>query len=60
MNYDWKLTIKKGIKYFIIFALPILVNQFVVAYPDWAQLTVGGLLVMAVNWGKHWAEIKWL
>lgn len=60
MNYDWKLTIKKGVKYFVIFLLPFLVNQFVVAYPDWAQLTLGGLLVMGVNWGKHWAQIKWL
>ena len=60
MNYSFKKTLYKGLKYLIIFGLPFLVDQFIVAYPEWAQLTVGGGVVMLANWGKHWAQIKWL
>lgn len=52
MNFSFKTMIWKGIKYFIIFAIPFLVNQFIVAFPQIAQLTVGALLVMLVNWIK--------
>lgn len=51
-QYSLAKTFGKGIKYFIIFALPIMADKLIVAYPDWAQLTVGGLLVMLVNWLK--------
>lgn len=51
-DYSFKKTIGKGIKYFLIFLLPILVDRFVVSYPGIAQLTVGALLVMLVNWLK--------
>ena len=50
--YSFKKTIGKGIKYFVIFLLPILVDRFIVNYPQIAQLTVGAMLVMAVNWLK--------
>lgn len=60
MNYNWKLTAKKIAKYFIIFAIPWAVDQFIVSYPGLAQITLGALLVGLANWGKHWAGIKGL
>ena len=48
-TYSFKQTIQKGIKYFVLFGLPILVDKFIVSYPDVAQLSVGAILVMAVN-----------
>ena len=52
-NYEYKKTLLKGLKYFGIFLLPILFNAFVVSYPEWAQLTVGGLFVMIIDWIKR-------
>ena len=51
-TYSFKKTLGKGLKYIIIFALPLAVDQLIVAYPDWAQLTLGGVLVMVVNFLK--------
>ena len=51
-NYSLAKGLGKFLKYIIIFALPVAVDQLIVAYPDWAQLTLGGLLVMAVNFLK--------
>lgn len=59
-NYSFKLTIKKVIKYFIIFIIPFLVDRFIVQYPGIAQITIGALLVGISNFGKHWAGIKWM
>lgn len=52
MEYSVKKTILKGIKYIIIFSLPFLVDRFIVNYPQYAQITIGGLLVMLVNYLK--------
>lgn len=49
MDYSLKQGVAKALKYVVIFLLPQLVDWFVVAYPEWAQLTVGGLLVWLVN-----------
>ena len=48
-DFSWKQMFVKGCKYIVIFGLPKLVDIFIVAYPEWAQLTVGGALVMLVN-----------
>lgn len=48
----------KGLKYFVIFALPFLATIFIQNVPDIANLTIGGLLVMAVNYLKVKAEVK--
>jgi len=56
MKYSLKIGLLKALKYIAIFALPILVNQFVVAYPQLAQLTVGGILVMLTNYLKIKAQ----
>ena len=48
MNYSFLKGIKKGVVSAIIFAVPlILLNN-----PDWANLTIGGVLVVAVNFLK--------
>lgn len=52
MNFSYKQMFWKGVKYFVIFALPFLVSQFIVQFPELAQLTVGGLLVMLANFLK--------
>jgi len=57
-NYSFKLTLLKGLKYFVIFLLPVLVDQFVIAYPVVAQLSIGGLLVMGTNWLKNHAGLR--
>lgn len=52
MKYSWKRGLKKAIIYTIIFLLPVLVDQFIIKFPDIAQTTIGGLLVMLVNFIK--------
>jgi hypothetical protein len=52
MKYDIKIGLKKGVEYFVIFLLPILVDKFIYSYPQLAQLSVGALLVMVVNFLK--------
>ena len=54
-EFSWKQNIGKGIKYLVIFVIPVLVDKFVVVYPEWSQLTIGALLVMLVNVAK----VKW-
>ena len=57
-NYSYKKTVRKGIKYFVVFAFPFLVNAFVIQFPDVAQLSIGGLLVMGMNFLKHKMGVK--
>jgi uncharacterized membrane protein len=52
MDFSIKKMVLKGLKYVLIFALPMLVNAFIVKFPQYAQLTVGGILVMLVNYLK--------
>ena len=52
VSYSFKTTLLKGLKYLVLFGLPVLVDKFVVAYPEIAQLTLGAVLVMAVNFFK--------
>ena len=56
-NYSYSKTIKKGLRVFVLFLLPILVDKFIIAYPELAQLTIGGILVMGVNYLKHRMKI---
>ena len=58
--YDFKVTLKKGIIYFVLFLLPVLVDKFLVSYPEIAQLTIGGLLVMGTNFLKHKVGVRFL
>lgn len=70
MNYSFAITLKKGIKYVVLFAIPFIAAQFMNLFPQiadmtlidvvkalipeyWMNLTVGGLLVMILNWLKN-------
>lgn len=53
MEFSYKKMALKGVKYFILFLLPVLVDNFIIKYPEIAQLTIGSLLVMLVNWLKN-------
>ena len=49
--------LKKGLKYLLVFGLPFVIDQFVVSYPQVAQLSVGTLLVMGLNFLKVRANL---
>ena len=52
MTYSFKTTLLKMVKYFVAFALPAIVDRFIVSYPAIAQLTVGTILLGILNWLK--------
>lgn len=58
MNYSFKTTIGKVIKYFVIFLLPFLVDKFIIQYPELAQISIGALLVGIVNYLKVGVGVK--
>lgn len=58
MQLSYKITLQKGIKYFIAFILPFAVDQFIFAMPDIANLTIGTCLLMLVNALKVKYDIK--
>ena len=47
-KYSFAKGLGKGILSIIVFAVPIVIN----AFPEWANLTIGGLLTIAVNFIK--------
>jgi len=52
MKYSPKKGIIKGIKYFIIFLIPVLIDKIAVSYPVFWQMTAGGAIVMFYNYLK--------
>lgn len=50
MEFSYKTMLWKGVKNLIIFGLPFLVTQFIDNFPAYANLTIGGILKMIVNW----------
>ena len=58
MEYSFKKTLVKGIKYFVIFLLPVMVDKFIVSSPEIAQLTIGASIVMVLNWLKVKAGVR--
>jgi hypothetical protein len=48
MNYSLKKGITKGAVAILAFGIP----SVVLAFPDWANLTIGGLLIMVLNYLK--------
>ena len=60
MKYSFSIGINKAIKYLVIFALPFLVNQFVVSFPEEANLPIGSVLVLLVNWLKVKVGVRFL
>lgn len=49
MEFSYKITLQKGIKYFVIFAFPFLVDQFILTMPDIANISIGAGLLMICN-----------
>lgn len=49
MEFSYIVTWQKGIKYFVVFAAPFFVDQFIMTMPDLANLTIGACLLMLVN-----------
>lgn len=48
MEYSWKKGLMKALVSVVLVGLPMVVNMF----PEWMNLTIGGLLVMLLNWVK--------
>ena len=57
-KFSYKQSLLKAVKYVILFGLPVIVDQFIISYPAVAQLTVGGLLVILVNYLKVEVGLK--
>ena len=51
-SYSWKVTMLKGIKYFVAFGLPVLLGSLVEWFPGVAQRTVGTAALMLLNYLK--------
>ena len=58
MNYSYKKTAIKIVKYFVIFLIPFLVDDFIISYPEIAQISVGAILVGIVNYLKVKVGLK--
>jgi len=52
MKYSILRGLKKSIKIAVLFAIPVLIDAFVVEYPEIAQISVGGVLYLAWNFLK--------
>ena len=56
-KYSYLKTLKKGLKYALIFVVAAVINKFVIEFPELASYQMGpyivsGLLVMLLNWLK--------
>lgn len=56
--FSYKKMLLKGVKFVVVVALPMLLDKFVVSYPEWAQVTVSGGLYMLLNWLKVSVGLK--
>lgn len=52
MKYSFIKGLLKSLKVVALFVVPVLINAFIVEYPEIAQLTLGGILVLAWNFLK--------
>ena len=57
-HYSYKQSILKAVKYFVIFLLPVLIDKFIISYPEIAQLTIGGGLVFLTNFLKNKVGVR--
>jgi len=58
MDYSFKHGLYKALKYVVIFILPALVDRFIISYPEIAQLSVAGILVLLLNYLKVRVGVK--
>ena len=56
--YSLKHGLIKALKYVVIFILPVLFDRFVISYPEIAQLSVAGILVLSLNYLKVKVGVK--
>jgi len=49
MKYSIKKGIIKGLKFFVIFLIPVLIDKIAISFPVFWQLTAGGVIVMVYN-----------
>jgi len=52
MKYSIKKGLVKGIKYFVIFLIPVLIDKLAIDFAPVWQLTVGGVIVIGYNYLK--------
>ena len=52
MKYSFLQGLQKALKNLILFALPFAISYFTVHFPNYANLTIGGVLVMLENYAK--------
>ena len=52
MNYNFGITLKKGVMSYVVFFLGFWVMSLIGDYPDVANLTIGAGLTMVLNWLK--------
>lgn len=52
-NYEWKVSVWKGIKQVLIFGIPFLVTSWLNLHPEISTLTIGALWNIASNWLKN-------
>jgi len=53
VEFSYKIMWLKGLKYITVFALPFLVDAFILSMPNVASLTIGTCLLMLVNVAKN-------
>jgi len=54
-EYSYGISIKKGIKYSLIYAFGIFLAGLFAIKPEWMQLTIGGIITFLYDWIKN----KW-
>ena len=61
IKYDWKITLKKGLKYAAVYGVPWIIQGFLNDFPTIAAMqidpamvgiTIGSLLTMLMNYLK--------
>ncbi len=53
---DNLITVWKGIKYALLYGIPSLAETYILGQPGIASITVGSVLVAALNYIKHYRD----
>jgi len=49
MEFSYRIMLEKGLKYFLVFSLPFLVDMFIYQMPEITNITIGTGLLMLCN-----------
>jgi len=52
LKYSIKKGIIKGLKYFVIFLIPVIIDKVAISFPVFWQMTTGGVIVIIYNYLK--------